>query len=61
MNNSDFEGPPFGWSFLSIVGGLITAIALIIGLELSADRLRAHFYSPSETTPAASSTATKHP
>ena len=60
MNNSDFEGPPFGWALLSIVGGLVTAIALIIGVELSADRIRAHFYSPSETTPSASSSTAKN-
>lgn len=59
MNNSDFEGPPLGWSLFSIVGGLMTATALIVGLELSADRLRAHIYGSVEATPA-SNTATKH-
>ena len=61
MNNSDFEAPPLGWSLVSIVGGLITAIALIIGAELSADRIRAHVYGSPEAPPSASSTVTKHP
>ena len=60
MNNSDFEGPPFGWSLFSIVGGFITAIALILGLELSAAHLRDRVYGSSTTTPA-STAATKHP
>lgn len=29
----DFVAPPWGWSFLSIFGGLATAALLIIGLE----------------------------
>ena len=51
MNNSDFEGPPFGWSVLSIVGGLATAIALILGLEFSADKLETTHTRPTKTAP----------
>ncbi|MEL6491082.1 MAG: hypothetical protein AAFV85_16770 [Cyanobacteria bacterium J06634_6] len=38
MQNSDFEGPPLHWSLVSIVGGISTAVLLIAGLELSAER-----------------------
>ncbi|MFK8183360.1 MAG: hypothetical protein AB8B99_08290 [Phormidesmis sp.] len=40
MHSSDFEAPPLRWSLLSIVGGVVTAIALIIGVEISAARFR---------------------
>lgn len=32
--NSNFESPPFFLSLLVIAGGIITAIALIVGLEI---------------------------
>jgi Protein of unknown function (DUF3131) len=31
--NSDFKPPPLGWSILSTVGGVITVVAAIFGLE----------------------------
>lgn len=31
--NPDFKPPPLGWSILASVGGLLTAIAAIVGLE----------------------------
>lgn len=38
--NSDFKPPPRGWSLLACVGGAVTAIALIAGLESLAHSLR---------------------
>lgn len=61
VNNSDFKGPPFGWSLLSIIGGLATAIALIAGLELSADSLRDRVYGPTNASSTSPSTVTKQP
>ena len=31
--NSDFKPPPLGWSILSTVGGVVTVVAAIFGLE----------------------------
>ncbi|CAN1212568.1 DUF3131 domain-containing protein [Tumidithrix helvetica PCC 7403] len=31
--NSDFEPPPKKWAFLAIVGGIATAIAIVVGME----------------------------
>jgi hypothetical protein len=42
MRRGDFEGPSMRYSILSLVGGLATAIALILGLELSAKQLQAN-------------------
>jgi hypothetical protein len=52
MRKGDFEGPSMGCSILSLVGGLATAIALILGLELSAKKLQAnppHFLATPKT------------
>jgi Protein of unknown function (DUF3131) len=38
--SSDFKPPPFGWSILSAVGGVVTVVAAIIGLE----NLSAHLH-----------------
>jgi hypothetical protein len=38
--NSDFKPPPSGWSLLACVGGVVTAIALISGLQWLAHNLR---------------------
>ena len=54
MHKSDFEAPPLGWSLMSIIGGIFTAIALIVGIEMGANRLRP---TAAESVPNPSSTA----
>jgi hypothetical protein len=57
MRKGDFEGPLMGRSILSVVGGLVSAIALISGLELTAQQLRANPTHLFETHKTASPTA----
>ena len=38
--NSDFEAPPKGWSIVSIFGGFLTALLIIVGMEHGVNRLR---------------------
>ena len=38
--NSDFEAPPRGWSIVSIFGGFLTALLIILGMEYGLSRLR---------------------
>lgn len=40
MHRSDFEGPPFHWSLMSILGGIATASVLIAGLEIAVQHQR---------------------
>jgi len=40
MNDENFEGPPAVLAFLTVVGGIATAIGLILTLEYVSDRLR---------------------
>lgn len=40
MRDSDFEGPTFYWSMMSIIGAIATAALLIIGLEMGATRIK---------------------
>lgn len=52
--NSDFEPPPQGWLVLATVGGVVTAIALIAGLEYWSGRLpnpQPNSYNLSPSTP----------
>jgi hypothetical protein len=39
--NSEFDPPPFQWVLLSTMGGIVTAIALIFGLETLSRSLKA--------------------
>lgn len=36
----DFIAPPLGWSLLSTLGGLATAIILIVGIESLSSQLK---------------------
>ncbi|EKU97889.1 hypothetical protein Lepto7375DRAFT_7134 [Leptolyngbya sp. PCC 7375] len=39
MNNDDFIGPPTIWVVLTVVGGIATALGLIVTLEYVSRRL----------------------
>ncbi len=52
--SSDFKPPPLGWSILSAVGGVVTVIAAIVGLE----NLSSHLHQPDASLAAKSTTAT---
>ena len=56
--NSDFEPPPKGLSILTIVGGVVTAIAAIAGLEVLSNHLHKTANSPK---PAVSTAQTATP
>ncbi len=58
--NSDFEPPPKGWSILASVGGIVTAVAAIAGLEV----LSTHLHKTASVSPpgiSTSQTATPDP
>ncbi len=52
--NSDFEPPSKKWAFLATVGGIATAIAIVIGME----QLSSHLKQSAISSPLASASAT---
>lgn len=52
--SSDFKPPPLGWSILSVVGGVITAVVAIFGLE----NLSSHLHQTNTSWAAKSTIAT---
>ena len=52
--SSDFKPPPLGWSILSAVGGVVTVIAAIVGLE----NLSSHLHQTNTSLAAKSTIAT---
>ncbi|MBD3886661.1 hypothetical protein IFO70_33925 [Phormidium tenue FACHB-886] len=49
--NSDFEPPQRGWSILVTVGGVLTAIGIIAGLELWSAHLHKNTSAPHTQIP----------
>ncbi|NET38484.1 MAG: hypothetical protein F6K19_41910 [Cyanothece sp. SIO1E1] len=45
--DTNFVPPPRGWSVLSVVGGVVTAVAIIVGLEVWSAQFSRNFANPS--------------
>ncbi|MEA5464819.1 hypothetical protein [Leptothoe sp. PORK10 BA2] len=50
MNQDEFIGPPTIWAVLTVVGGIATALGLIITLEYASKRLSPKAQSATDTS-----------